>query len=206
MKTLEPCDHNGLRALPGIIEEELRLHVITRNGRFRGEFNLTLWEGDVKVAVIKVFCGRSPYKGWIEVFDVDKVSFPRFEDALYNIAYEILEPGESIYVDYSWDWETMRLIDIGAPAIVTRLGFKLFKAGFTWFKVWYYPEGFMEGNVKIQAEKPLDESSRLRHTSSLCDEIKMFTSRWHGLRLDVPGLGDALERAFTLEGMMGCRG
>lgn len=59
-----------------------------------------------------------------------------------------------MFVEYEWDHVTIRELEFGIPPALSRLGYKLLVRGFTWFKDWYYPEGFMEGGRKLQAEKP----------------------------------------------------
>ena len=61
--------------------------------------------------------------------------------------------------------------------IATRLGYQLYKRGFTWFKVWYYPEGFYEGGQKIQAEKPVSRERMLQHVKQHLEEIREFMER-----------------------------
>jgi hypothetical protein len=50
----------------------------------------------------------------------------------------------------------------------------LLENGFTWFKNWYFAEGFMEGSPKIQGEKPLDENHRMRLLQEVCGEVEDF--------------------------------
>jgi len=107
------CNHEGLGALPRRVEEELKVEVQTRRGRFAEEYDMDLYKGGDRIATLKVFCGRSPYKGWVELYNIEEGPFRDVEEELYKILYEALKPGESIYVDYSWDRETMRLVDMG---------------------------------------------------------------------------------------------
>ncbi len=161
-------------------------------GRFSEEFgfNLNIIDpiGDESpVCSVRVFLGRKPhYTGWIEIYDVrdrvlvgDKSIYfidSWLEDGLLSIFSKVVEPGEAIYIDYSYDKRTMIMLERGYPPICTRLGKKLFYLGFTWFKVWYFPEGFMEGGVKLQCEKPLDNDVRRRHMEWLKREAMDFIS------------------------------
>ncbi len=197
---MENCRHEGLKALPETLSRRLNVDVKVRKGRFAEEYNIDLYRGDARILTIKVFCGRGLYRGWIEIFDVNGMLFSEVEGELYKIAYELLKPGEPIYVEYSWDAETVKLIDMGMPPEVTRIGSNLLAAGFTWFKVWYYPEGFMEGNVKIQAEKAVDEEARERHILDICSSLKSLT-------LVNPRIGEvevALKRALSLMEALRC--
>lgn len=66
------------------------------------------------------------------------------------------------------------------PPPVSRLGYKLFKLGFTWFKDWYFAEGFWEGRQKLQGEKPNDES-RIRQFKQIYIEVEAFLEKEQSL-------------------------
>jgi hypothetical protein len=68
-------------------------------------------------------------------------------------------------------------IELGVPPHLTRLGFILLENGFTWFKDWYYPEGFMGGNPKLQAEKPINDEVKQKHLENLCIETTLFIDK-----------------------------
>lgn len=82
----------------------------------------------------------------------------------------------------------------GFPPATTRLGFKLFENGFTWFKDWYFPEGFMEGGQKLQGEKTSDMESKNRQLIQILKEIKSFLEKTH-LSREHHHERNALERA-----------
>lgn len=137
---------------------------------------------------IKVFYGRRPYyRPWVEFFninnkftikDVKKEFFGSvYEDQLLSIISQNLEPGGKIYIEYYEDEETRHQLEIGVPPPITRLGFKLFKLGFTWFKDWYFPEGFLEGGQKLQAEKPLNVSLKAHQLKEILNDIKSFLKK-----------------------------
>lgn len=161
-------------------------------GRFRGEFNLDIYlQKDKEEALllhIKVFYGLKPhYKQWVEFFNINKNITLKgkaieyfdsiFEEKLLSFFSNAIEPGGKIYVEYYEDRETLDGLSHSFPAPVTRLGYKLFNLGFTWFKDWYFPEGWLEGGEKLQGEKPLDEDSKNRQTRKLHDEISRFLER-----------------------------
>lgn len=166
-------------------------------GRFTGEFNLKIVYGGGVAAHLKVFCGRPSYRGWVEIFNVEPSIFLQLEDEIYRITSRSLKAGEPLYIEYYWDPETLKPLDMGAPPQTTRIGFKLLTQGFTWFKVWYYPEGFMEGNIKIQAEKPINEKSKIRHIEEACREIREFIEKW---KTQPPKtLKETIERSLKIE-------
>lgn len=201
--TVYECIHGGLSKLlssPPRLSTSVKVEV--KPGRFKGEYNIIYYNDKLIVLTLKVFCGRGYYRGWVEVFNVDPEFFSIVEDEVYNVVSQALRPGEPLYIDYSWDTETIKLLDIGAPAQLTRIGLKLVERGFTWFKVWYYPEGFMEGNVKIQAEKPVNSMIYNMHRLELCKEIKEFIDKWSRGGDRVVML--ALERAHILASSLKC--
>jgi hypothetical protein len=138
-----------------------------------------------------VFYGRPPYHSpWVEFFNIsNSLRFGDktieyfdsvFEDKLLSIFSQNLNEGESIFVEYYEDEETRRQLGGGLPPVVSRLGYKLFKLGFTWFKDWYFAEGFWEGGQKLQGEKPNDES-RIRQLKEIYMEVKNFLDKEQSL-------------------------
>ncbi|MEM1650146.1 MAG: DUF1122 family protein, partial [Sulfolobales archaeon] len=178
------------------------VETIIRRGRFREEYDLLFMKSGRRVFAVKIFCGRDGFRAWAEIYGVDPGIFLEIEDSIYEILSNALGPGEDLYVEYIWDEESMRLIDLGAPPQVTRIGFNLLKRGFTWFKTWYYPEGFMEGSIKIQAEKPISEVRRLEHVREICREVREFTSLWSFSR--DPLILRALDRARVIDEILRC--
>jgi hypothetical protein len=82
----------------------------------------------------------------------------------------------------------------GFPPPVTRLGFILFRLGFTWFKDWYFPEGLMEGGQKLQGEKPADNEAMIRHLKEIRQEVKIFLEGIPAAKGTHPILRHAVER------------
>ncbi|MCE4599043.1 MAG: DUF1122 family protein [Desulfurococcales archaeon] len=176
---------NGLKVGP----ITLRLVDIAR-GRFREEINARLLfeSGGTAshIAALKIFCGRGLiYKPWIEIFNINNrivlengsvIGFfdSPLEDALLDAITGKIGPGESIFIEYYNDEETLNQLERGVPPQVTRMGLKLLRRGFTWFKVWYYPEGFQEGGQKLQAQKPFNTTAMVRQLAALTEEINLF--------------------------------
>lgn len=69
---------------------------------------------------------------------------------------------------------TARGLNMGVPPAATPIGYLLFQAGFRWFKDWYFPEGWLEGEMKLQADKPLDEEHSLRNTRKIAQTLKEY--------------------------------
>ncbi len=160
-----------------------------KRGRLLEEREVDVWyrggHGEGHLVYIRTFEGRSPsYAPWVEFFGIEPVTVGYFgspvERALIYIFSEALPPGGRIFIEYLEDEETMIQLARGYPAPASRLGYLLFQNGFTWFKDWYFPEGLMEGNVKLQGEKPLNEEARIRHLRAMYEELESFLSRAGG--------------------------
>ncbi len=148
----------------------------TRPGRFPEEEDalVLLAESGRPVIRLKYFRGR-PSAGippWIEagVAADDDEGFLR--EAVAILA-GLLPPGGRLMVAYGDD-ETERGLKRGFPPVVTPLGAALYAAGCTWLKDWYYPEGWAEGDLKLQGNKPLSEEARRTNLVSLRLEVE----RW----------------------------
>ncbi len=83
--------------------------------------------------------------------------------------------------------ETAKALEAGVPPILTKLGYLLFRSGFTSFKDWYFAEGWLEGNTKLQGEKPLNEEARKRQIKKLTLDIEDFLKREKKVQELVPG-------------------
>ena len=71
--------------------------------------------------------------------------------------------------------ETRRLLDRGAPAIVTPLGMLLHAAGCGYhIRNWYISEGWREGARKLQGYRPSHEESRREHARRTDEKLRQF--------------------------------
>jgi hypothetical protein len=179
-------------------------------GRFIEEANLEIYlKQDIHETYLlwlKVFHGRKPYYSpWIEFFSInddiimgeERLSYfgSAFEENLLSLSSKSLEPGGRLFVEYYGDAETAYGLQSGVPPALTRLGFELFKHDFTWFKDWYFPEGFMEGGQKLQGEKPLNSEVRNRQLMNIRNEVNAFLEKIPDLREQNMYLRNAEERA-----------
>ena len=80
-------------------------------------------------------------------------------------------------VAYQDHKETRDDLERGYPAPATPLGYLLWKSGCTWFKDWYFAEGFWEGNVKLQGNKPLNDRDRRDDLLRTRKELTDFLDR-----------------------------
>ncbi|MFW6173646.1 MAG: DUF1122 family protein [Elusimicrobiota bacterium] len=160
-------------------------------GRFKEEINLDLYLKssvyDEHLLYIRVYYGLKPYyRPWVEFFDINncikmgtmiKYLDSKIEEYLLEFFSSSLGPGGKIYVEYIGDEETSYGLTYSFPPAVTRLGYKLFNLGFTWFKDWYFPEGGTEGGQKLQGEKPLNKKSESRQLMKIREEILIFLNK-----------------------------
>jgi len=138
-----------------------------------------------RLLTISVFKGRPPlYKKWVELYAIapriklrdseyvyiDSVGENRFIECLSKH----IGSGESIFIEYIYDHETMKALELSVPPHLTRLGYLLLKNGFTWLKDWYFPEGFREGAPKLQGEKPLNKDVFMRHLVDICESTRKY--------------------------------
>lgn len=117
------------------------------------------------------FSGRDYYPAWLEI---DYIPWIRQEDQelevqFFKNVYNFLPYNSRLFVTYDKDTETSELIFKGFSVLDTPLGFSLLRAGFTWFKVWYFPEGGNEGGPKIQANKPINEEIGKKELAKLLE-------------------------------------
>lgn len=157
---------------------------------------------------LSVYLGKPPhYKPWVELFGIEseiefsdeKMSYygSEVEEKLLDLIAENLPPGGKVYIEYKRDEETQFGLVRGFHVPVTRLGNELFNRGFTWFKDWYFPEGFNEGGEKLQGEKPIDEEHREDHLVRIDKEIEEFLDEYRGS--DEGYIKNAVERAEQIK-------
>lgn len=157
--------------------------VLTGPGRFAVEEDIKVFlktpEGESRLLLLKLYHGRGAhYLPWAEVFAIDEGFYgSQAEGRLLELLAGHLGPGSALYVEYEGDKETREGLVGGVPPAATRLGFMLYRLGFTWFKDWYFPEGAMEGGRKLQGEKPLHGEARMRHLLSIRKELAAFVGQ-----------------------------
>lgn len=79
--------------------------------------------------------------------------------------------------------ETRRLLNLGAPPIVTPVGLLLHRAGCgLHIRDWYIAEGGREGPRKLQGFKAANDESARRRRAETLEALKAFLERTHGQR------------------------
>jgi hypothetical protein len=186
----------------------LHINSISR-GRFIEETNFELYlktlEGEISVNPVvkgKYFSGRGDfYKPWLEIsydklvkFSSSKIvdiSESGLDEKMFRYLSALLHPGAHIMVVYLNHEETRKGLEQGVPAPATPIGYLLWKSGFTWFKDWYFAEGFWEGDVKLQGNKPLNEEIRREDLLEIGKELNRFLGEGRGGKIFL----DARKRA-----------
>lgn len=158
-------------------------------GRMKGHryHHIFLRKNDIEkeFSVLGIYEGKAPYyRAWMELFSIEKKVVlgdeivnhhgSEIESVLIENLSRDIEEGENIFVEYAGDEETEYILHRGYPVVLSRLGYLLFKNGFTWFKDWYFPEGFNEGGQKLQGEKPIDEGRKAEHLQRIKKEVMDF--------------------------------
>ena len=188
-------------------------------GRFREEQNIELYIRDERIEThllyAKVFHGRPPeYLPWVELFGITeqltlgsgKTTYfdSPFEDCILKLFADNLGAGAKMFVEYYNDEETKTQLDAGVPIVMSRLGYKMLKLGFTWFKDWYFAEGHKEGNQKLQGEKPLNSDRRRKHALSIAEELALFSQINKGANDNQIHLRRAAARMIGITKLLAC--
>lgn len=175
------------------------LHVdnISR-GRFVEEINFELYlkaiDGETSenpVVKGKYFSGRGEfYKPWLEIYYDNRAKFKSskiadvpeigLDEKMFKHLSALLPQGAHIMVVYLNHEETRKGLERGVPAPATPIGYLLWKSGCTWFKDWYFAEGFWEGDVKLQGNKPLNEENRRKDLLEARKELTEFLKKEKG--------------------------
>ncbi len=167
-------------------------------GRFVEETNFELYlkaidreTSENPVVRGKYFSGRGEfYKPWLEIYYNDRVKFESSKIAdiseggldkkLFKHLSDLLPPNSHIMVIYVNHEETRKGLERAVPAPATPIGYLLWKSGCTWFKDWYFAEGFWEGDVKLQGNKPLNEENRRGNLLEIRKELTEFLKKEKG--------------------------
>lgn len=165
-----------------------------KEGRFPEETNFELrlknseeLKSENPIAWGKYFSGRGEnYTPWIEMdysreirFNQESIDITKndIDLELFQRIASVLPEGGRIMVIYAGHEETEKALQKNVPPPATEIGFLLFSAGCVWFKDWYFPEGYREGPVKLQGEKPVNEESRKRAFIEIHQELMNFLER-----------------------------
>ncbi len=148
-----------------------------RRTHIRELYYFTLFVSGREVGKVSFFVGREFYPPWIEL---DYDPWPRevgIEADLFKVFYDTLDCNGKLFVTYDRDKETEQMIIRGFSPLDTPLGKSMLKAGFSWFKAWYIPEGGNEGSAKIQGNKTCNTSDSIRQLKEALEDVKTEEAR-----------------------------
>ena len=208
---------DALRELEGSRVGECHLSLgRVKSGRTREEAYFALYlscpEGRSEKPVVEGLYRRSGEGGvgsWVEfryrpavtlqggvVLDLEKASRTR---ELFLDLKGLVGPGGAFHVVYGAEphpffRETERGLKLGFPPPLTPLGKVLWECGFRWFKDWYFPEGWLEGSMKLQATLPLDAMAASQREEEAWSEVRAFLRRVDEGMVE---RGELLERALA---------
>ncbi len=187
-----------------------------KKGRTEREsyFNIFLTRGDIlsRGPVIQglFFVGRGHYiKAWIEFRYNPKAEFPDgdvldleekgLSRELFTFLGGLIPAGGSMMVIYGAEphplcVDTEKGLKRNFPPAATPIGYYLWSIGLRWFKDWYFSEGWMEGGMKLQATRPLDEDATVKREAKAREELVIFIEGLRGRVLSALE-EDALRRA-----------
>ena len=135
---------------------------------------------------IEALYNDGPYPGqnWVEIYDLERPAALLELDDLATALVPYLRPvaaavppGGHLMAEYEKaDWHTtQRGLLAGIPPLATPLGVLLFDLGVgDSFKDWYFPEGGMEGNRKLQGNRAYSATQRTEMRGRRAEELLAF--------------------------------
>jgi hypothetical protein len=177
---------------------------------------IQLVDGDQPRRFAEALYNDGPYPGqnWIEIYDLERPPSlagiddfaPGLEPFLRPLAAAI-PPGGHLMAEYEkLDWHTtQRGLLAGIPAPATPMGALFFDLGVgDSFKDWYFPEGGMEGNRKLQGNRAYSAEQRTQMHARRAQELRAFLSgpRHAPEAIDARAREDAARVLAALEGSL----
>ena len=179
-------DERPLYTLDGkrLGDHTVRLGTVTR-GAFAGVFSFSLRINGFTIVSGLYYAGSKWIKPWLEVDYTPVAALEGLEEELFHILAELIPPGGHLSVFYGVHKVTARALLAGVPPAATPLGFLLWQSGFRWFKDWYFAEGWKEGGMKLQGEKPLNEARDRTNTEKVIVAVKEFLAHTRYLEPEI---------------------
>ena len=176
---------------------EYTVHVQdVRKGAFAGVFSFSLLVDSHETISGLYYRGSTWIRAWLEL-DYSPVSGDELDptgEALFQLLSELIPPGGHISVAYLDHKITARALLSGVPPAATPIGYLLWKCGCRWFKDWYFAEGWKEGGIKLQGEKPLNETRKKENTQRIVEELKEFLNKEGYVEPEIEEVCKALAR------------
>ena len=199
----EDANENPLINLDGrkLRDQTLRLTDV-KKGAFAGVFSFSLLANGYTVVSGLYYSGSRYIKPWLEI-DYSPVSGDELDETgvvLFQLLSELIPPGGHISVAYLDHKITARALLSGVPPAATPIGYLLWLCGCRWFKDWYFAEGWKEGGIKLQGEKPLDEDRKRENTQKIVAELTAFLNRAGYVEPEIEEVCQALARKILGSG------
>ncbi|MFN2462572.1 MAG: DUF1122 family protein [Candidatus Dormibacteria bacterium] len=149
-------------------------------------FRLALEVDGRSLRFVEALFNDGPYPGqnWVEIYDLERPPALEGEEHFAELLKPYLKPvadaipaGGHLMAEYEkLDWHTtQRGLLAGIPPIATPLGGLLFDLGVgDSFKDWYFPEGGMEGNRKLQGNRAYTDEQRVEMRTRRSAELVAF--------------------------------
>ncbi len=181
---------------PGLISDILNFELYLQNSNKELSKN--------PIINCSFFKGRKNNYPWVDFYYYPQISFlnntvnitnEKLSETLFQFISNLIPDGGHIMVVYLNHIETNLGLQKGVPPPITELGYLLWNTGCTWFKDWYFSEGFREGDVKLQGEKPLNKIIQKEHLLHTYDIVYKF---YHTQNSDDQIILNAKKRAKLL--------
>lgn len=155
---------------PGLLSIEI---MRCSRGRARGVYEMELVTLGVPIS-LTIFLGREIYRPWAElsITEYSEKAFEAIRDTITWVKTVIGDSGR-VMITYTWDRETVELLDRGIHPGATRLGSILIESGYYIVRNMYFPEGFMEGSPKLVGEGYNDNKW---YQKALWEELEILES------------------------------
>jgi len=180
MAEKEQGEENPLYTLDGkrLGKYTLRLGEV-KKGAFAGVCSFSVRIDEHIIVSGLYYIGSKWIRPWMEIdySPVTGAEFDSADEALFQLLSELIPPGGHLSVSYIDHRMTARALLAGVPPAATPLGFLLWRSGCRWFKDWYFAEGWKEGGIKLQGEKPLNETRKKENTQKIVEELTEFLNK-----------------------------
>jgi hypothetical protein len=171
---------NPLYELDGKQLADYRVHVKeVKKGAFAGVFSFSLHVNGHEMVSGLYYIGSTYIRPWLEI-DYSPITGDEQDptgESLFKLLSELIPPGGHISVSYLDHKITARALLSGVPPAATPIGYLLWIGGCRWFKDWYFAEGWKEGGIKLQGEKPLHAEREKENTAKITEELKEFLGK-----------------------------
>ncbi len=146
-------------------------------GRIRGVYEAVLAIGGGMI-LLTIFTGRGDYSPWaeIDVLAASKDIYNAIDRVVEEIS-KILGGYSRVMITYTWDHETVSLLDRGVHPAATRIGAILVSKGYYVVRNMYFPEGYSEGSPKLVGEGYVDNKWYFEELYAELEELRRIINR-----------------------------